>query len=303
MCGDLPCQSTENHRRFALPPSFLVVMAAMLWGTTGTSKELGPDDASSIAVGAVRVALGGGILLVLALRRGLSWRLRGWPPLPVALAVGAMAAYQPLFFGGVSRAGVAVGTVVGIGTSPIAGGILGRLVRHEPLGAHWVVATVLGIAGAVLLGSSGDRGDDVVFGLVLAVGAGVAYAVYVAASARLLDEHPSDQVAAVALGGAGVVLLPVALSSDLEWLASADGLAMAAWLGLVTVAVAYPLLARGLEHVGVAATATLTLAEPATAAVLGLVILDEQLDSAGWVGLVLVASGVAVEALRVRNLR
>jgi DME family drug/metabolite transporter len=291
----------EVHRRFPRSPALLVVAAATLWGTTGTSRALGPDSASPVAVGAVRVALGGGILLALGARRGL--RLRGWPPVPVAVAVGAMAAYQPLFFGGVSRAGVAVGTVVGIGTSPIAGGILGRIVRHERLGVHWVVATVLGISGAILLGSSGDAGDDVALGLLLAIGAGVAYAIYVAASARLLDEHPSDQVAAVALGGAGIVLLPVALVSGIDWLWSAEGMAMAAWLGVVTVAVAYPLLARGLEHVGVAATATLTLAEPATAAVLGIVVLDEHLDVAGWVGLALVAAGVGVEAVRVRNLR
>ena len=100
------------------------------------------------------------------------------------------------------------------------------------------------------------------------------------------------------------MLVPVARrSSGVGWVASAGGLALALWLGIVTVAVAYPLLARGLELVGVGATATLTLAEPATAAVLGLVVLGERLDPAGWVGLVLVAAGVGVEAPRVRNLR
>jgi DME family drug/metabolite transporter len=301
MCGDSRPQGGENHRRFAPHPAVLVVSAAMLWGTTGTARELGPDNASALAVGSVRVALGGGILLVLAARRGL--RLRGWSPMPTALAIGAMAAYQPLFFGGVSRAGVAVGTVVGIGTAPIAGGILGRSVRHERLGIHWVVATVLGISGAVLLGVGGAEGGGSAFGLLLAIGAGVSYAIYVAASARLLDDHPPQEVAAVALGGAGVVLLPVGLVAGVGWLAEPDGLAMAAWLGVATVAVAYPLLAAGLAKVGVAATATLTLAEPATAAVLGLVVLGEHIEPAGWVGLALVAAGVGVEAHRVRTLR
>jgi DME family drug/metabolite transporter len=275
----------------------------MLWGTTGTSRALGPDAASPVAVGAVRVALGGGILLVAAHRRGLRLRLPGWPRPPVAIAVAAMAAYQPLFFAGVSKAGVAIGTVVGIGTSPIAGGILGRLVRHERLGGHWVMATLLGIAGAILLGTGGDTGDDVAVGLLLAIGAGVAYAIYVAASAAPLDDHPPADVAAVALGGAGLALLPVAVLTGSGWLADGDGAVMALWLGLATVAVAYPLLARGLAQVGVGATATLTLAEPATAAVLGLVLLDERLEPAGWLGLGLVAAGVAVEAAKVRNRR
>lgn len=301
MCGDIRPQRGGYHRHFLHRPALLVVAAATLWGTTGTTRQLGAENASSLSVGAMRVVLGGGVLLVLAGRRGL--RLRGWAPLPLAIAVGAMAAYQPLFFGGVSKAGVAVGTVVGIGTSPIAGGILGRVVRHERLGGYWVVATALGIAGAVLLAGGGDGGSERAVGLLLAIGAGVAYAAYVAASAVLLDQHPAGDVAAIVLGGAGIVLAPVALLAGGGWVFGPAGAAAALWLGLVTVALAYPMLARGLEGVGVGATATLTLAEPATAAVLGLLVLDERLDVRGWLGLGLVVVGVGIEAARVRNLR
>lgn len=215
---------------------------------------------------------------------------------PLAAAVAAMAAYQPLFFAGIDRAGVAVGTVVGIGTSPIAGGLLGRFVRDERLGRRWWSATALGLLGAGLLATGDSGGDDVALGLVLACGAGVAYAVYVAASARLLDDHDPTDVAAAVLGLAGVVLLPVAVAVDPGWLAGGGGLALAAWLGVVTVAVAYPLLARGLDVVGVGATATLTLAEPATAAVLGLAVLGEDLPAAGWLGLVVLLAGLLVQS-------
>jgi DME family drug/metabolite transporter len=264
-----------------------------MWGTNGTARELLADDAPPVAVGAMRLALGG--LLLLAWRRPA---LRGWPSVPLALAVAAMAAYQPLFFSGIDRAGVAVGTVVGIGASPVAGGLLARVVRGEQLGRRWWAATTVGLAGAALLGAGGgdDAGDDVAVGLALAAGAGVAYAVYVAASASLLDRGEPDDVAAVVLGLAGVVLVPVVLAGELDWVTEPGGVALAAWLAVVTVAVAYPLLARGLAAVGVSATATLTLAEPATAAVLGIAVVGERLSAIGWLGLALVIA--AVVALR-----
>lgn len=244
------------------------------------------------------MVVGGGLLFAVARSRGFRFDRARWPAGPLVVAVTMIAAYQPLFFAGVGKAGVAVGTVVGIGTSPIVGGLLGRVLRGEPLGLHWVGATGLGVAGSVLLAGSGDAGDDVVVGLLLAMGAGCAYAVYVAASATLLDRNRPDDVGAVVMGAAGVLLVPVALAGGVGWLGSPGGLAMAAWLGVVTMLCAYPLMARGLAAVGVGATATLTLAEPATAAVLGLVVLGEELDGRGWLGLVLVAAGVGIEARR-----
>lgn len=279
--------------------ALFVVAAACAWGTNGTARELLAEDAAPVAVGALRLVLGG--LLLLAWRRPRFWQ--GWPLVPLALAVAAMAVYQPLFFAGIDKAGVAVGTVVGIGTSPIIGGVLGRVVRGERLGAPWMVATAMGLTGAALLATAGNdhAGADVTAGLLLAAGAGAAYAVYVAASATLLDRHRPDDVAAAVLGLAGVVLLPVAVLADTAFVGDPGGVALVAWLGVVTVALAYPLLARGLAAVGVGATATLTLAEPATAAVLGLTVLGERLAGAGWAGLALVAAGVATEATVARR--
>ena len=41
-----------------LPP-FLILLAAILWGTTGTTQALAPDTAHPIAIGATRLAVGG----------------------------------------------------------------------------------------------------------------------------------------------------------------------------------------------------------------------------------------------------
>lgn len=47
----------------------LVVAAAALWGTTGTAQSLGATNAP-VAVGAARLAIGGGALVVIALIGG-----------------------------------------------------------------------------------------------------------------------------------------------------------------------------------------------------------------------------------------
>ena len=289
-----------------------MLVAASLWGTTGTARALGPEGADPIAVGSVRLALGGTLLLALAVARGARPRPATWPRAPLVTATLAMAAYQPLFFGGVSRTGVAVGTVVGIGTSPIAGGLLARAVRHERLGARWFVATGLGLAGATLLaigaGGDGDGGGGA--GDPGPTSAERCWSGWRWPSAPAPPTPPTwpprrscwtatipTRWRRACWGVPGLLLVPVGLAAGVEWLGEPDGLAMAAWLGVVTVAVAYPLLTRGLSRIGVGATATLTLAEPATAAALGLVVLGERLRPLGWVGLALVGSGVVLETV------
>jgi drug/metabolite transporter, DME family len=289
-----------------LDPRLAVLLAATLWGTTGTARALGPDDASPTAVGAARLVVGGACLVL------VGWRL-GWlsaparvdarrrtprdagGALPFAVAVAAMAAYQPLFFGGVARTGVAIGTMVGIGSSPVFAGGLGIVVRGERPGRRWLSATALALAGTLLLAGAGDRDDVDPVGLALALGAGFAYAIYVLATKLLLDGGTTPEgLTARVFGCAGLVLLPVALAAGIGPLLSPGGVLMVAHLGIVTVAVGYVLFTRGLSGVGVAAAGTLTLAEPATATLCGVVILGERPGGAALAGLALVAAGIVV---------
>jgi drug/metabolite transporter, DME family len=287
-----------------LDPRLAVLLAATLWGTTGTARALGPDDASPTAVGAARLVVGGACLLL------VGWRL-GWLAAPrrsdarrgppggggaaFVIAVAAMAAYQPLFFGGVARTGVAIGTMVGIGSSPVFAGGLGIVVRGERPGRRWLGATALAVAGTLLLAGAGDRDDVDPTGLALALGAGLAYAIYVLATKLLLDGGAvPEALTARVFACAGLVLLPVAVAAGIGPLLSPGGLLMVAHLGVVTVAVGYVLFTRGLTGVGVAAAGTLTLAEPATATLCGIVVLGERPGGAALVGLSLVAAGIVL---------
>src|SRR3546814_18170196 len=79
----------------------------------------------------------------------------------------------------------------------------------------------------------------------------------------------------VALGA--VLLLRVGLMAGVGPLLTADGAAMVAWLGVVSLAAAYLLFGRGIAGVAVATATTLSLAEPAPATVLGVNLQDEQM--------------------------
>jgi DME family drug/metabolite transporter len=99
------------------------------------------------------------------------------------------------------------------------------------------------------------------------------------------------------------VLLPLLAIVPTGELATAQGLTLALYLGALPTAAAYTLFARGLKRIGAGETATLTLAEPVTAAALGFILLGERPGAAALVGAALVLAGLALLALRPNRTR
>jgi DME family drug/metabolite transporter len=275
-----------------MPARLQVLLAAICFGTTGTAQAIGPAG-SPVAVGAARIVFGGVLLVLVA--RTLRVRMpRVSVPL-VAMAV-AVAVYQLSFFAAVRLTGVAVGTVVAIGTGPAAAGALGRLVNGERLSARWAQATVLAAIGVALLAGDGGASVDLT-GVALAVASGVGYATYTVLSKRMLDAGEAPEgVMAAGFGGGGLLLAPALIVAGPGFLGSPGGLAMVAYLAAVPTALAYVLFSRGLRHVSSGETATIVLAEPLTAAVLGVVALGEQPSPMAGVGALLVLGGLLVLA-------
>jgi len=73
-----------------------------------------------------------------------------------------------------------------------------------------------------------------------------------------------------------------------------DGLLVVLHLGLVATALAYFLFARGLRSVPAVHAVTLSLAEPLTAATLGILVLKERLTPEATIGMALVLAGLVV---------
>jgi drug/metabolite transporter, DME family len=313
--ADCPAAPAPGRQPGSRPPAgrlgggaVAVLAGAAAWGSTGTAAHFAPAGASSVSIGSARIALGGLLLLLTALWtapgrrsvRGLvasSGAIRG----ALVLAAAAVSGYQLCFFTAVKTTGVAIGTVVAIGSAPVFTGLLSRLTGGPRLDRRWMLATAAAVAGCTVLVTGGHSAGGHSTGarpagVALALGAGFCYAVYAVAAARLISAgNPETAVMGLLFGGGAVLLAPVLAASSTGWLLSARGLAVTGYLGVVTTVLAYLAYGRGLRTVSAPVAVTLGLAEPVVAAMLGLIVLGEHLSGPAIVGLILV--GLALAAL------
>ncbi|MFF4350081.1 DMT family transporter [Streptomyces sp. NPDC001530] len=282
-----------------------ILTSAVLWGTTGTASSLAPAGAPAAAVGCAGLTLGG-ILLFLTSRGarslpGACTRPERWLLVLGALAV---AGYPVSFYPAVARTGVAVATVIALGSAPVFAGLLSWITGRARPTARWMGATAAAVLGCTLLvlgpGLTGQATPMDLTGVVLAACAGLSYAAYSLIAGRLITRgHPSDAVMGVLFGAAGLLVLPLVLCVDMHWLATARGAAVAVYLALFTVYLAYRLFGHGLRRTPASVATSLTLAEPAVAAVLGVTVLDERLPAASWCGLAVLGLGLVLLAVPV----
>lgn len=275
-----------------------MLLAAVMFGTTGTAQALGPDDTTPLGVGWLRIVIGAAGLLVIARAARAPrpvWREHGWWLLVGGVGV---AAYQPTFFTGTDRAGVALATIVALGSGPAFAGLLDAVLFRRRPTAAWLRGTALALAGcAVLVAAQG--GDTVLdaLGVIAALGAGASYAVYaIAAKVLIVRGMDSTRALAVMFAVGAVLLIPLAIGQPLGWATTGSGALMIAHLGIITVAVAYALYGYGLRTLPTSTAVVLTLAEPVMAALAGVVVLDERLPVLGWVGAAVVLAGLALGA-------
>ncbi len=279
----------------------LILVAAVLWGTTGTAQNFAPSSAHPVAIGAIRLAIGGIVLLVFVVIQG-KFYIKRWPKLTTCLAAVSMAAYQPLFFSAVSWTGVAVGTVVAIGSAPILAGLLEWLFyRHIP-DRRWWLATILAVAGCTLLASNQETVTISPLGILMAVGAGLSFAAYTLFSKKLLEQHRSETVVAVVFTLAAILLSPILFLYDFSWLLESNGIIVALHLGILATAIAYLFFARGLLGTSAATAVTLSLAEPLTASILGMVVVKEVITVQILIGLALIFTALVFLSIRKSSL-
>ena len=286
---------TQGHLAGRGHPAVGVVVASVLFGTSGTARSFAPESASSLSVAGVRLMVGAVPLLAY----GLATDGRNRPRLRAeAVAAGAaMALFQVCFFSAMEHSGVAVGTMLTIGSGPVIAAVIDSLLGRRPPGRVLIALAAALVGLAMLVLGSPPEGDSSfsVAGVFFALGAGASYAVYTLLCKRLLDDGWSGTwtmawsfaVAAV-LGAAFVV------PSSLDWLGTPSGPVTGAYLGLATISVAYLLYARSLSRLTGSMVVTLTLVEPVTATVLGALVLGEDIRPVSWLGAAVVVAALVI---------
>ena len=273
-----------------------LLVSCLMWGTTGVVAAGMSTDVSTFAIGSFTMGVGGIILAVFtwpAVHRALSIPEARWWVLLGGIGV---LVYPLAFYAGMRDAGVAVGNTVALGSGPLFAGVIEWLATRRRPTQRWFLALGIAGVGLVLVGiARGGTSEIGLNGVLLALIAGMAYALYSVAGSRVIAAGANFQGSMGAVFGAGALpLLVVLVVTGGPLVSDFDNLARGAYLALGPLVVAYLLFGYALTRASASLVTLVTLLEPVFATILAVIVLGEVLPPIGWVGIGLLVSGVAV---------
>ena len=146
---------------------------------------------------------------------------------------------------------------------------------------------------AVVSGVDPARADP--RGIVVVLGAALVYAGYYVTSHVALEDVNAQTLTAYVLPSAGASFVVFGVATDsLTLPTTAYEVTILTALALIATAIPIGALFAGVAHIGASRASIISSLEPATAVILGVVLLDEPLAVATVVGGVLVLAGVIV---------
>ena len=138
--------------------------------------------------------------------------------------------------------------------------------------------------------AAGGHGVGAFAGVGLAVLAGAMYAVYTWGATRIMKGGTGSRpVMGTVFGLAGLLLIPALVVTGAPILASVQNLTVTAYLAVVPMFLGYVLFGAGLRTVSATSATTLSLIEPAAAAMIAMAILGERISAPGSIGVLLLS--------------
>ncbi|MEO8750117.1 MAG: DMT family transporter [Allobranchiibius sp.] len=283
----------------------LVCAAGVIWGTIGPVVDLVHERSMlsvlTMSLWRAIVAVVALAVLVIAGRQfdACTALIRAHPAR--ILLMGALTAlFQFLFFVAVLAVGVSVATVVALGSAPVFLLVLHGAQRRRMPGSAQLVTVLMGVAGLLLVSLIGGHanGSSPALGVLAALASGAAYALSADVGSSVSQRHNAVPMAATTMVVVAMIVVPAGLVVGLlrgDPLVPTDAATWAglAYLGAVTMAIAYVLLFAGLRTLPSASATVATLLEPVTAVVIAVLLLGERLTLAGLLGSVLIVAAIA----------
>lgn len=276
--------------------SFLsILLAAFLWGTSGTVASFS-QGLSSIGIGTISLGFGGLIHAFIStplIKKNIHL-LRKRKKI-LFIGVIATATYPLAFYSSLSLAGIAIGTVISIGSAPLFAALLEYFCDQKKLSVKWFISLTLGILGIILL-TLGDVGQNQItdqfnqiVGIILGVVAGITYAVYSWIAKKLIGNGIDARATmGVVFGVSALILLPTLFFTGGNLLNYSVNWKVATYLAVVPMFLGYFLFSVGLKKIATSKAITLSLFEPFVATLLAIFVVGEHLSLIGYLGLSLI---------------
>ena len=272
---------------------FAVLGAALCFGTTGTTQQLGTPGISPLAVASARLICGSLFLFIFAWFQRKNRGDVRMPLIDLIVCGAGIGMYQLTFFSAVHSTGIAIATVTALGAAPTLSALVAFVLMREKPQKSWYLGTAITILGIVLVGTAHGIASFNAKGVALAALAGFGFAIFNVVCRRSLARGAQDMwLTATTFVVAALVSFPFLFTQSPVWILTTRGFFTVLWLGLVTTSVGYVLFMFGLKRIESSLAATVVLAEPATATILAAVVIGERLVLQSYIGIATVALGI-----------
>ncbi|WP_440766031.1 DMT family transporter [Natronorubrum sp. DTA7] len=273
----------------------LILVSAIGFGTLGIFGIYAQRAGLSIPTVLVfRFLLAGLVIWAVLAWRGEATILRG-RPLTIALALGGVGytAQSGLYFLGLEYMTAGLVAIV-LYTYPAFVVILAVLTIGERISRAMLLALCLAFGGIVLVTGANPAGASLV-GVVVVLGAALAYACYITGSRAVLEAVDPLVLTAYVLPAAGASFVGIGTATGQLAIPTAPS-AWAILLSIAVIATAIPVVAffAGLRYIGASRASIVSTAEPPVTVVLGAALFAEPVTVATVAGGASILAGVIV---------
>lgn len=246
----------------------------------------------SVGVVAVRQIVAALILLpVVRPRIRDLTRAQWWPVLLLAVVFGAM---NLTLYAAIDRIGLGLAVTLEF-CGPLAVALLGSRSRTSALCAL--------VAGAGVVAIAGPRPSSDQLGIALGLAAACCWAAYILLNRIIGLRLPGAQGTATATGISAAVFLPVAVGTLVTTHPDAGTVLLAVGAGVLATAVPFVADVIALRRLPASVFGTLMSVNPVLAALIGAVVLGQDVGAAGWIGIALIVTANAAVLRRGRRAR